>query len=48
MQEAAAAAVRGKKGKAKKAQAKYANQDEEDRQLVLQLLNPAGTAAAPS
>ena len=34
--------MRGKKGKAKKAQAKYANQDEEDRQLVLQLLNPAG------
>ena len=42
MQEAAAATMRGKKGKAKKAQAKYAHQDEHDRQLALQLLDPAG------
>lgn len=42
MQEAAAARLRGKRGKAKKAQAKYAHQDEEDKALALQLLDPAG------
>ena len=43
LQEAAAAAVaRGKRGKAKKAQTKYAHQDEEDKALALQLLDPAG------
>ena len=42
-QEAAAAALaRGKRGKAKKAQTKYAHQDEEDKALALQLLDPAG------
>jgi hypothetical protein len=44
MQEAAAATMRGKKGKAKKAQAKYSHQDEQDRELALQLLDPAGTS----
>lgn len=39
---AAANIGRGKKGKAKRAEAKYAHQDEEDRQLALQLLDPAG------
>lgn len=35
-------AVRGKKTKAAKAKAKYADQDEEDRQLAMQLLASAG------
>jgi hypothetical protein len=39
---AAAALARGKRGKAKKAKEKYANQDDEDRQLALQFLAPAG------
>ena len=42
LQEAAAALARGKRGKAKKAQTKYAHQDEEDKALALQLLDPAG------
>ena len=41
-QEAAAARLRGKRGKAKKAQAKYAHQDEDDRALALEVLDPAG------
>ncbi|EIE22903.1 hypothetical protein COCSUDRAFT_16391 [Coccomyxa subellipsoidea C-169] len=39
---AAAALARGKRGKAKKAKEKYAHQDDEDRQLALQFLAPAG------
>ncbi|KAE8151160.1 telomere recombination-domain-containing protein [Aspergillus avenaceus] len=46
----APAATRGKKGKAKKAAAKYADQDEEERELALRLLGAnkakAGKAAA--
>lgn len=42
---AAAALARGKRGKAKKAKEKYMHQDEEDRQLALQFLAPAGWAA---
>ncbi|BDA50353.1 probable nuclear export mediator factor Nemf [Coccomyxa sp. Obi] len=38
----AAALARGKRGKAKKAKEKYAHQDEEDRQLALEFLAPAG------
>lgn len=34
--------VRGKKTKAAKAKAKYGDQDEEDRQLAMQLLASAG------
>ena len=40
---AAAALARGKRSKAKKAKEKYAHQDEEDRQLALEFLAPAGT-----
>lgn len=39
---AAAAAARGKRGKLKKAKEKYAHQDEEDRQLAIEILAPAG------
>lgn len=47
LQEAAAAALaRGKRGKAKKAQTKYAHQDEEDKALALQVLDPAGKTAS--
>ena len=38
-------AVRGKKTKAAKAKAKYADQDEEDRQLAMQLLASAGRSS---
>jgi hypothetical protein len=34
--------MRGKKGKAKKVQEKYSHQDDQDRELALQLLDPAG------
>lgn len=38
--------VRGKKTKAAKAKAKYADQDEEDKQLAMQFLASAGKQAA--
>lgn len=45
LQEAAAVAARGKRGKKKKVLTKYAHQDEEDRQLAMQLLASTGEAA---
>ena len=39
-------AVRGKKTKVAKAKAKYANQDEEDRELAMQFLGAAGKSRA--
>ena len=39
--------VRGKKTKAAKAKAKYADQDEEDRELAMQFLGSAGKLTAP-
>ena len=45
LQEAAAAAARGKRSKKKKVLTKYAHQDEEDRQLAMQLLASTGQAA---
>ena len=38
--------VRGKKTKAAKAKAKYADQDEEDRELAMQFLGSAGNLTA--
>ena len=43
--EAAAALARGKRSKLKRAKTKYAHQDEEDRQLALEVLAPAGMGA---
>lgn len=40
--EAAAALARGKRSKLKRAKNKYGHQDEEDRQLALEVLAPAG------
>lgn len=40
--EAAAALARGKRSKLRRAQERYAHQDEEDRQLALEVLAPAG------
>ncbi len=40
--EAAAALARGKRSKLKRAKNKYAHQDDEDRQLALEVLAPAG------
>ena len=40
--EAAAALARGKRSKLKRAKNKYAHQDEDDRQLALEVLAPAG------
>ncbi|CAK0786952.1 hypothetical protein CVIRNUC_010166 [Coccomyxa viridis] len=40
--EAAAALARGKRSKLRRAREKYAHQDEEDRQLALEVLAPAG------
>ena len=37
--------MRGKKTKAAKAKAKYADQDEEDKQLAMQFLGSAGKLA---
>lgn len=39
-------AVRGKKTKVAKAKAKYADQDEEDRELTMQFLGAAGKSQA--
>lgn len=39
--------VRGKKTKAAKAKAKYADQDEEDRELAMQFLGSAGKLTTP-
>lgn len=39
-------AVRGKKTKVAKAKAKYADQDEEDRELAMQFLGAAGESQA--
>jgi hypothetical protein len=39
-------AVRGKKTKVAKAKAKYADQDEEDRELAMQFLGAAGKSQA--
>ena len=44
--EAAAALARGKRSKLRRAKEKYAHQDEEDRQLALEVLAPAGTPTA--
>ena len=40
--EAAAVLARGKRSKLRRAKEKYAHQDEEDRQLALEVLAPAG------
>jgi len=45
--EAAAALARGKRSKLKRAKNKYAHQDEEDRQLALEVLAPAGMQHTP-
>ena len=44
--EAAAALARGKRSKLKRAKNKYAHQDEEDRQLALEVLAPAGVGCS--
>ena len=46
--EAAAALARGKRSKLKRAKNKYAHQDEEDRQLALEVLAPAGARCMTS
>ena len=44
--EAAAALARGKRSKLRRVREKYAHQDEEDRQLALEVLAPAGIFTA--